>query len=180
MGRGQKKASDNEIIEAYKKENNVWKVADRLGMCGQSVHERLIKLGIIKKVNIFTEENKRFLKENYKTYADNGDLKTLAAQLGRTKQFICRQAKQLGLTDMKHLRPYAQKEGSNPYARNHARVRSLRGQPHKCEVCGIDNPEKQYDWANLTGDYENPNDYKRMCKPCHRKYDKGRVMRAHL
>jgi hypothetical protein len=28
-----------------------------------------------------------------------------------------------------------------------------------------------YEWANLTGDYQNPADYRRLCVPCHRKFD---------
>ena len=31
--------------------------------------------------------------------------------------------------------------------------------------------DKNYDWANLTGHYDDPNDYKRMCRSCHWKYD---------
>jgi hypothetical protein len=179
-GRGSKKISDDELIAEYAKLNNVWKVAEKVGMCGQSVHERLVKLGKIHKMNVFTEEDRAYLRKNYFRFKNQGKLEELAKKMKRTKQFICRQAKALGLTDMKTHREYAQKEGSNPYARYHARVRSLRGSPHQCEVCGISDLEKFYDWANLTGHYEDPQDYKRMCKPCHRDYDKSRVMRAHL
>jgi len=38
-------------------------------------------------------------------------------------------------------------------------------------VCGSTDPERAYDWANLTGDYDNPTDFKRMCRSCHWKYD---------
>ncbi|KKK49962.1 hypothetical protein LCGC14_3129780, partial [marine sediment metagenome] len=40
------KATNSQIIEAYSKHGNIWKAAKDLGMCGQSVHERLVKLGI--------------------------------------------------------------------------------------------------------------------------------------
>ena len=53
----------------------------------------------------------------------------------------------------------------------HKRVRRLRGEPLHCEVCGTDNPDRTYEWANLTGRYEDPADYKRMCKSCHCKFD---------
>ena len=33
------------------------------------------------------------------------------------------------------------------------------------------NLDKEYEWANMTGDYDNPKDYKRMCKKCHHKQD---------
>ncbi len=58
------------------------------------------------------------------------------------------------------------------YTQHHNRVRQLRGTPQICEVCGSENdPKTIYDWANLTGKYEDPNDYKRMCRSCHSKYD---------
>jgi hypothetical protein len=57
------------------------------------------------------------------------------------------------------------------YAAFHKRMESLKGKPQKCEVCGTTDKSKTYDWANLTGRYEDPNDYKRMCRSCHWKHD---------
>ena len=54
----------------------------------------------------------------------------------------------------------------------HRRLYRVFGQPEKCDVCGTCDPKKSYDWANLNGDYANPQDYKRMCRSCHWKYDK--------
>ena len=56
------------------------------------------------------------------------------------------------------------------YAAFHYRVESQRGKPHFCEACG-NMDAKRYEWANLTGRYEDTMDYARMCVPCHRKYD---------
>lgn len=53
------------------------------------------------------------------------------------------------------------------YSAFHLRVISERGQPSHCEQCGRDDPEKTYDWANLTGCYDDPNDYRRLCRSCH-------------
>ena len=58
------------------------------------------------------------------------------------------------------------------YAAFHYRVTSLKGRPKKCEVCGTTDENKIYDWANMTGNYADINDYKRMCRSCHWKYDK--------
>lgn len=58
------------------------------------------------------------------------------------------------------------------YSAFHFRVERLKGKPRKCEVCGSVDLSKAYDWANLTGRYEDPNDYKRMCRSCHWKHDK--------
>ena len=53
----------------------------------------------------------------------------------------------------------------------HARVTAARGKPVGCSRCGIDEPDRRYEWANLTGDYENVYDFARMCVPCHRLFD---------
>jgi hypothetical protein len=57
------------------------------------------------------------------------------------------------------------------YAAFHRRMEAQKGRPKKCEVCGTDDKNKTYDWANLSGRYDDPNDYKRMCRSCHWKYD---------
>jgi len=59
------------------------------------------------------------------------------------------------------------------YAAFHKRIGTIRGKPKICEVCNND-AEKRYEWANLTGKYEDINDYKRMCTKCHRRYDNER------
>lgn len=59
------------------------------------------------------------------------------------------------------------------YAAFHYRVESKRGKPHFCEACG-DMDSKRYEWANLTGKYDDVMDYSRMCVSCHRKYDSKR------
>lgn len=57
------------------------------------------------------------------------------------------------------------------YSAFHRRLEALKGRPKKCEICGTDDPKKTYDWANLTGEYDDPEDFKRMCRSCHWKYD---------
>ena len=54
-------------------------------------------------------------------------------------------------------------------------MKALKGKPKKCEVCGTTDKKKNYDWANLTGKFNDPEDYKRMCRSCHRKYDKAHL-----
>lgn len=56
------------------------------------------------------------------------------------------------------------------YGAYHYKVRALRGKPSNCEVCGTDTAKK-FEWANLTGNYSDVNDYKRMCASCHKKHD---------
>lgn len=68
--------------------------------------------------------------------------------------------------------PHLWREGKMTYGGYHARVRSVRGCPKRCEVCATEEPSKRYEWANLTGDYSNIWDYKRMCRSCHHKHDR--------
>lgn len=67
---------------------------------------------------------------------------------------------------------HAWKGNDASYACFHKRVHRLKGMPKKCEECGTEDESRSYDWANLTGKYNNPDDYKRMCRSCHWKYDK--------
>ena len=56
----------------------------------------------------------------------------------------------------------------------HIRLYKRHGQLNHCDVCGTNDPAHWYDWANLTGHYEDITDYKRMCRSCHRQYDAAR------
>ena len=60
------------------------------------------------------------------------------------------------------------------YQACHLRVAQRRGRPALCARCGTTDPAQTYDWANLTGNYADPDDYERMCRPCHRRYDNAR------
>ncbi len=57
------------------------------------------------------------------------------------------------------------------YTSLHQRVWRRRGQEKRCAECGTTDPSKIYEWASLTGNYADVNDYKRMCRSCHMKYD---------
>lgn len=57
------------------------------------------------------------------------------------------------------------------YSSLHKRLHRKFGKENKCYVCGTTDPNKTYDYANLTGNYSDENDYKRMCRSCHWKYD---------
>lgn len=76
--------------------------------------------------------------------------------------------------DQKGIKNTMWKGNSVSYSAFHFRVESIYGKPKKCSVCGTDDLSKSYDWANLTGKYEDVSDYKRMCRSCHRQYDKNR------
>lgn len=58
------------------------------------------------------------------------------------------------------------------YGSFHDRVRNYRGRPTSC-VWGCQSDA--YDWASLTGDHKNIDDYAAMCRRCHRRYDFARA-----
>ena len=60
------------------------------------------------------------------------------------------------------------------YQAKHLRVQAARGTPAECERCGSTDPMRTYEWANLTGNYDDVTDYMRMCRSCHRLYDNKR------
>lgn len=86
------------LIEKYNELNNIWKVGEFFGVPGQSVHAKLTEIGAIRTMNYFTDEDADILRSKYQEYKSQGRLQELADELGRTKQFICRKAKELGLT----------------------------------------------------------------------------------
>ena len=60
------------------------------------------------------------------------------------------------------------------YQALHLRVQAECGKPLVCMRCGITGVGPRYEWANVSGDYADINDYVRMCQPCHRRYDAAR------
>lgn len=65
------------------------------------------------------------------------------------------------------------KGDSVSYTGAHFRVYRERGQPSECEKCGTSDSSKRYEWANLTGNYADPQDYIRLCTKCHVIMDRG-------
>jgi hypothetical protein len=57
------------------------------------------------------------------------------------------------------------------YKALHLRVITQKGQPNLCQRCGRTDDRYKYEWANLTGNYADINDYERMCDSCHAKFD---------
>ncbi|OEU68423.1 MAG: hypothetical protein BBJ57_02340 [Desulfobacterales bacterium PC51MH44] len=95
-----KKASDAEIILSYLQLRSVWRVGDRFGMCGQSVHERLQKLNIKLFNSKLTKEELDRIRDFYKKgfYAGDGALKQFSKEMDRPINTICYMAKQMGLS----------------------------------------------------------------------------------
>ena len=56
------------------------------------------------------------------------------------------------------------------YPSFHKRVYKIKGKANHCERCD-GSKAKRFEWANLTGHYEDINDYIQLCCSCHRKMD---------
>lgn len=99
--RNAKKATDAELLRSYEQTKSVRKTAREFGMCGQSVWERLQRLGYeFDNERLWTEDEIKILAAAYVVAGDNGgvNLEKLAKKLSRQKSNICRKARELGLT----------------------------------------------------------------------------------
>lgn len=94
------KATLEQLAESYSRTNSVWKTAAEFGMAGGSVHERLVRAGLIVKP-VFSEEDRSAIANAYQQGFKTGDgtLDRLAAATGHLKSNICRLARQMGLTN---------------------------------------------------------------------------------
>ena len=72
-----------------------------------------------------------------------------------------------------------QRKETAGYQALHLRVGADRGAPQHCDECGTSDPDKFYDWANISGRYEDVNDYRRLCRACHMTSD-GRLERLRV
>jgi hypothetical protein len=104
----------------------------------------------------------------------------IAAELGLTQKVIWKLMRNHHLPTRKRAKRDQRGEKNSwwkgadaKYEALHIRVQVARGTPHVCSVCDC-RDNVRYEWANLTGDYNDVNDYARMCVPCHRKFDNNR------
>jgi hypothetical protein len=111
-------------------------------------------------------------------YASGRTIREVAEETGSSYKVIWRLMEHHGIPrrvaakrDQRGERNHAWKDQDATYTAFHHRVESLRGKPQRCEQCGTEDKSRTYEWANLTGDYPNPADYRRMCRQCHRAYD---------
>ncbi len=59
----------------------------------------------------------------------------------------------------------------------HIWVDKWKGKPKECEKCGVSD-DRIYDWANIDHQYRRIlDDYVRMCRSCHGKYDTSKGFR---
>lgn len=103
----------------------------------------------------------------------------VAAKYGTTQKVVYHAMKKYGIKARKQAPRNQRGENNNNwkggearYQALHIRVQKQRGKPRCCEVCGTKSSRKHYDWANMTGRYDDPSDYRRMCRSCHHTHDR--------
>lgn len=146
-----KKVSDAELTAAYVRLKSCWKVAEVVGLCGQTVHRRLKKIKVIIPMNYLTQQEKHLIEKFYRNGFKTGDgqLEKFSKLLGRTKQFICRYAKSQGLTNLNRKVCDRQVEASTEtmkkWHKNNEHPKGMLGKTH-CEKFCSDMSKRTLEW----------------------------------
>ena len=111
-------------------------------------------------------------------YAEGMTQTEIADKWGTTQKVVWLAMKKFGIKartaakrDQWGEKNHAWKGDDATYAAFHIRLTKRFGQPKRCEQCGTTDKRKSYDWANLTGNYSDIKDYRRLCRSCHWKLD---------
>lgn len=151
----QLRASNDQIANAYAEAGSCKGAAKLLGMCAQSVHERLVKLGLSKSKNVLTDADRSVIAAEYQTHADAGKLEELAARLGRSKAFICRVASEMGMTNPARTKKYlaeqiSERQKAKLQADGHPR--GMLGKKHSPEAKAQIGKASKNIWDSMTAD----------------------------
>jgi hypothetical protein len=113
-----------------------------------------------------------------KCYLSGATQLEVATQLGIGRKIVEKVMKRHGIPGRKAAKRdqsgdknHMWKGGEARYQALHLRVGQLRGKPQKCEECGREGSGSLYDWANISGRFDDPSDYKRLCRSCHHRLD---------
>ena len=115
------------------------------------------------KCEICNKEITKNSKLSNKQFQDKRYCSVRCRQLGRSKDMKGKQTKENN--------PNWKGADATNLTTFHKRIEEEFGKPKICAICGTTNEGLTYDWACLTGDYNNIKDYKRLCRSCHKKYD---------
>lgn len=149
------KATNKELLQEYGKTKNIWKVAKKFGMCGQSVHERLTRLKAIEN-DYFSEEEKEKIRALYREGFNIGDkkLEKLAKELNRQKTSICRFARKEGMTNLKRKcskelkKSFSIRSKENIKKKGHPK--GMLGKKHKKETLNLISKHSKEVWNKMT------------------------------
>jgi hypothetical protein len=150
--RGMKNVSSEELWSLYQREKSIFKVADLVGCCGETVRQKLMKAGYDVSRKLWTDAELQLLKDWYAEHAfsKNFNLDELAEKLSRDKSNVSRKARELGLTDIRREKQEIKKptrkyptneesrkaisEGQKRLIQEHGHPRRFKGHKHKPEA----------------------------------------------
>jgi hypothetical protein len=85
--------TNEELIAAYRDTGSVWKAAKKVGLCGQSIHERLVRLGVPRTNNPWTADEI----DELRRLSLEVPMYEAAMRLGRSYTGLALKASRLGL-----------------------------------------------------------------------------------
>ena len=88
------RVTNEELVAAYKDTGSIWKAAKRLGLCGQSVHERLRRLGYEMAHQSWTADE---VAEAWSLAGQGEPMALIANRLGRTYIAVALKLSRLGI-----------------------------------------------------------------------------------
>jgi hypothetical protein len=150
-----------ELHKKYIETNNVWKTAKYFGLCGQSVHERLSKNGLIHKMNVLSDVDKQKIILFYQQGFECGDnkLKELAKELNRTKNYISRYAKEQGLTNKNRKYTESNRLNMSVIAKNsiakNGHPKGMLNKKHSKETLEVLSIRSKQMWERMSDDKKN-------------------------
>lgn len=110
-------------------------------------------------------------------YAANATQHEIAAALGMTQKVVFNLMRRHGIKariaakrDQRGENNASWKGSEAGKQAFHRRLYALHGKPTCCLVCGTVSA-KSYDYANISGRYEDIDDYVPLCRSCHWRYD---------
>lgn len=163
-------------------------IADRHGIADSSLRRWLRSIGHSTNLEPLQAARRRvrlypqaIVDQVRSLYASGNTQAEIAEALGTTQKIVWNIMRRHEIAarpaiprDQRGPRGHGWRPHSTNYTTLHNRVEAARGKPTTCETCGLDNPDAKYEWANLTGQYQEISDYARMCIPCHRRFDAER------
>lgn len=110
-------------------------------------------------------------------YQANHTQAEIAAKIGASQKVVWNLMRRSGITARTASKRDQWGDKNHKWAGDEAGLQALHrrlyarfGKPRKCITCGAEDA-KHYDYANLTGKYEDLGDYAPMCRSCHSIYD---------
>lgn len=175
------------ICELYQGGYGVRQTAGLVGVGTSTVHRILVREKIPTRptgvssphTQAHDQQEPEMISNVCALYQSGNSMRTIARLAGTTKYRV----ETILLRQRVKIRPQRFAPGpGNPrwggdqvgYSAFHNRVWRARGMPQHCTRCEASGPGREYQWANLTGNYADIWDYARMCRTCHNRYDAAR------